>query len=209
MKKAVFVLVPMLAILGWFGWKGMVSTKEAAPAAASSPAITVQEAVAPTAITWQGAPPTQSVMDASAVFKRAFWRRPSAQDEILHAVRHEWSDADGLARWQWFIVVKASPRLIKDLRDNNSFGLVPAASGPAAAESPDWFEFNPVQVSEIQSPDARLRLMFSKADNTLYATASGGGFTKGAPEPLPPAIQSAPSIGRLPSYSPPTPKPEE
>jgi hypothetical protein len=193
MKKAAFALIPVLAILGWLGWQGMASKK--APAPNATPAIV-----------WQGAPPTRTVKDAEEVFKQAFWRRPSAEDEILHADRYEWSDAEGVVRWQWFLVVKASPGLLKDLRDDNSFGLVEAASSSALSEAPSWFEFNPVQVSEMQSPDARLRLMFSKTDNTLYATASGGGFTKGAPEPPPPAIESAPSVGRLPAHSPAKPK---
>ena len=202
MKKAVILLVPILAILAWFGLPGRGS-KESAPA---TPSVTVvPELIIPSAITWQGAAPTQSVTDAAEVFKRAFWRRPSGEDEILHAERHEWSDADGVARWQWFIVVKASPGLLKDLRDDNTFGLVAAASGPAATDAPAWFEFNPEDVSEMHSRDSGLRLMFSKGDNTLYATASGYGFTKGAAEPTP-VIRTAPISGRLPSTSPPTPE---
>jgi hypothetical protein len=51
-----------------------------------------------------------------------------------------------------------------------------------------------------------MRLMFSKTDNVLYATDSGRGFTKGAPEP---AKQAAPptASGRLPTTPPPISKP--
>jgi hypothetical protein len=50
-----------------------------------------------------------------------------------------------------------------------------------------------------------MRLFFSKSDNTLYATAAGRGFTRGAPEaPLP--AQAAPTTGRLPTTSPPNPE---
>ncbi|MCF7674586.1 MAG: hypothetical protein K9N23_13415 [Akkermansiaceae bacterium] len=189
MKNSVFVLIPVLAILGWLGWHGT----------ASKNAVTGNGA--PTII-WQGEPPTRTVTDAEEVFKRAFWRRPSVEDEILHAERHEWSCAEGLVRWQWFLVVKASPGLLKDLRDDNSFGLVPTAAVSAVSTAPVWFAFKPAEVSEMQSPDSGLRLMFGKNDNTLYATASGHGFTKGEPEP-PPSIQEAPVPGRIPTTSPP------
>ena len=50
-----------------------------------------------------------------------------------------------------------------------------------------------------------MRLFFSKNGNTLYATAAGRGFTRGAPEAPPPA-QAAPATGRLPLTSPPNPE---
>ena len=157
-------------------------------------------------IAWRQAPPTKTVTDSEAVFKRAFWRRPGPGDEILHAERHEWSDAEGLQRWQWFLVVKASPELIKDLRDDNAFGLVPGATVSLNPEAPDWFVINPDDFSLFQSPQTGMRLMFSKAGHTLYATDSGRGFTKGAPEPSPP-IPQAPVPGRLPAARPPLTKP--
>lgn len=191
MKNAALVLIPVLAVLGWLCWKGMVSKN--APARNDAPPII-----------WQGAPPTRTVTDAEEVFKRAFWRRPSAEDEILHAERHEWSDAGGLVRWQWFLVVKPSPGLLKDLRDHNSFGMVPAASVAAVSEVPVWFAFKPGDVVEMRSPDSSLRLMFGKSDTPLYAASSGHGFTKGEPEPPAPA-QGAPDPGRIPTTSPPKP----
>ena len=51
-----------------------------------------------------------------------------------------------------------------------------------------------------------MQLIFSKMDNTLYATDSGGGFQPGAPEPTTPLLQTA-SAGRLPTTPPPIPKP--
>jgi hypothetical protein len=51
-----------------------------------------------------------------------------------------------------------------------------------------------------------MRLMFSKTDNTLYATDSGRGFTKGAPEPDNQIPQAA-APGRLPTTLPPLTKP--
>jgi len=158
------------------------------------------------AIAWRQKAPTTTVTDSEEIFKRAFWRLPGSEDEILHAERHEWRDGDGLQRWQWFLVVKASPQLIKDLRDDNAFGLVPGSVGSLNPEAPDWFVFKPDDFSVLQSPHSGMRLMFSKTDNTLYATDSGRGFTKGAPEP---AKQAAPASapGRLPTTPPPHSKP--
>jgi hypothetical protein len=188
MKKLPLLLVPLLAVIGWLAWP-------AASDKAEPPAV---------AVTWQGAPPTLTMTDAEEIFKKAFWRRPAADDEILHAVRHEWSDEAGLLRWQWFLVVKASPGLIQYLRDDNAFGLVPASSVPLSSEAPAWFRFDQAEVALLQSPQSSMQLIFSKHDNTLHATASGRGFTRGAPEP-PPAAQGAPSPGRLPTSPPPPP----
>jgi len=191
MKKLWFILVPLSAAIGWLAWRA----EDAGPQPTADPAP----------VSWQGAPPTLTLNDAEEIFKKAFWRQPAADDEILNAVRHEWSDEEGLLRWQWFLAVKASPGLIRYLRDDNAFGLVPASSVPLSSEAPAWFRFDQGEVAPLQSPQSSMQLIFSKHDNTLYATASGRGFTRGAPEP-PPAIQGAPSPGRLPTTPPPRPK---
>lgn len=170
----------------------------------------VQRAPAPTAppaeisIVWRDGPPNLLSRDAEEIFKKAFWRRPSSLDQIQQAERHEWRDADGLKRWQWFLVVKASPDLIKYLRDDNAFGLVAASEAPEVTEAPGWFQFKRKEVTVLQSRHAGMRLMFSKSDNTLYATDSGRGFTNGAPEPSS-TSQGAQPPGRIPNSPPPKP----
>jgi len=191
MKKLWFILVPLLAVIGWLAWRAVDAGRSAAD---SVP------------ISWKGAPPTLTLTDGEEIFKKAFWRRPAPADQIQQAERHEWRDADGLERWQWFLVVSASPELIKYLRDDNAFGLVPTSAVPVISEAPAWFRFNPEDFTVLQARHAGMRLMFSKSDNTLYATDSGRGFTKGAPEP-PPATQGDQSPGRIPSSPPPKPKP--
>lgn len=191
MKKLPLLLIPLLAVIGWLAWPA-ASDKAEPPAVAA-------------AVTWQGAAPTLTITDGDEIFKRAFWRRPTADDKILHAVRHEWSDEGGLLHWQWFLVVKASPGLIQYLRDDNAFGLVPSTSSSAIPEAPAWFRFNPAEVLRLQSPQSALQLIFCNHDSTLHATASGRGFTRGASEP-PPAVQGAPGPGRIPTTSPPRPK---
>lgn len=145
-------------------------------------------------------------IDPAEVFRRAFWQPPGTGDKILHAERREWTDADGLKRWQWFLVVEPSPGLVKYLREDNAFGLVRGSAGLLDREAPGWFVFKPDDFSMFRSPHSGMRLMFSKADNVLYATDSGRGFTKGAPEP---ARQAAPpsASGRLPTTPPPISKP--
>lgn len=167
----------------------------------------VQRAPAPTAppaensIVWRDGPPDLLGRDPEEIFKKAFWRRPSSLDKIQQAERHEWRDADGLKRWQWFLVVKASPDLIKYLRDDNAFGLVAASEAPEVTEAPGWFQFKRKEVTVLQSRHTGMRLMFSKSDNTLYATDSGRGFTSGAPEPSS-TFQGTQPSGRIPSSPP-------
>jgi hypothetical protein len=189
-RKVALGGVVAVLVLGWLTVSRLSSR---APAAAP---------VKPSVIAWRQEAPSTTVTDAEEIFKRAFWRRPSEEDQILQAERHEWSDKDGLQRWQWFLMVKASPKLIKDLKDDNVFGLMPGSSDPLNREAPVWFVFKPDDFSTFQSPQTGLRLMFSKVDNTLYATDSGRGFTKGAPEPDKPTKQVS-GPGRLPARMPP------
>jgi hypothetical protein len=190
MKKRIVSLITLLSLagIGWLGWRAGSDQRDTPSAAA--------------AVTWKGEPPTLTVTDAGKIFERAFWRQPAAEDQILHAERREWRDKDGLQRWQWFLVVSASPGLITYLREENAFGLLASPAVPVISEAPAWFRFNPEDVSTMSAPQASMGLMFSKKDNTLYATASGRGFTKGAPEPAKPLPQTS-TPGRLPTTLPP------
>jgi hypothetical protein len=144
--------------------------------------------------------------DPVKIFQRAFWASPTSEDSILHAERREWSDADGVLKREWFLVVEPSPALLKRLRDDNAFGLIPASSAAAIGNAPDWFRFGAGDVSVLKAPHGKLQLIFSRNDRTLYATDSGLGFRRGAPEPVRPAPQPAPVPGRLPIKLPPGPQ---
>ena len=81
--------------------------------------------------------------DPELVFRRAFWRRPGAGDEILHAERREKAgDGASVAEWRWYLVVKPGPELRAWLA-TNPFSLhpAPAAAGLElnAAGHPVWF----------------------------------------------------------------------
>jgi len=196
MKPRSWILLLLVAgalIAAWLGWQ---------MSAGRSPGVASE---AGTSVAEDSEPPTKTVTDTVEIFKRAFWRRPAPEDEILHAERQEWSDAEGLQRWRWFLVVKASPALVKSLREENAFGLLPSESVPPPGDAPGWFAFQPENFELLQSPDRSMHLFFSISDNTLYATAAGRGFTRGAPE-APPPVQAASAPGRLPTTSPPNPE---
>lgn len=143
--------------------------------------------------------PTSTVTDPAEVFKRAFWRLPADGDKILHAERREWSDDHGVTKWQWFIEVEPSEKLVKYLRTENSFGLVPVGSAGDMKEAPGWFAFDPIEF-EVLGSRGNLRMIFSRTGNRLFATDSGGGFHPGVPEPTKRPTDPVPS-GRLPSAS--------
>ena len=69
------------------GWQGRQGATPAVPSEEASPEIV-----------WESDPPSAVEQEAEEVFKRAFWRRPSAEDRIIKAERHEWHDAEG----NWF-----------------------------------------------------------------------------------------------------------
>lgn len=142
-----------------------------------------------------------------AVFKRAFWRRPAADDLIKNAVLEEWQqDGSGVSRWQWFIEVEPSQDLKAWLQQRNPFSLakkVTAQLPVGATAAPAWFPTTARGFDIYQSADARTSLLFSLEENVLFATASGHGFAKGAADPAKPIVKIG-TTGRLPLTPPPS-----
>jgi hypothetical protein len=192
-KQSLLILIPLLAVLSWLGWRQLEPRKNQSPKPEQQ-------------VTWIGAPPDRVVMDPVLVFQRAFWRSPTADDEIVHAERYEWHDAEGVTRWNWFMELRPSPELLKYLRDDNAFGLSRTSSVTWSDERPAWFNFKSTTAVVMKSAQTKLQLIFMTAENTLYATDSGFGTRRGAPEPASPTPQ-APVPGRLPTSLPPSPKP--
>lgn len=120
--------------------------------------------------------------DPQEVFQRAFWRRPTAEDRILHAERREWvSEEDGVRRWQWFLAVQPGAALDQWLREDNAFGLARVTSTApfdGFAQSPSWFPTKgELAECEIhQAAGNRMTLIFDPAKKVLYATDAGHGF---------------------------------
>ncbi len=202
MKKFQLLLIALAIVsLAWLGCR-----RSAAP-----PAPRVQHVDKASTTASKEDPPTNIENDPVRIFQRAFWASPTGEDEILHAERREWIDSDNVQKWQWFLVVKPSPALLKRLRDDNAFGLMPAAAVNLPSDAPEWFAFNKDEVSVLHAPQGNLQLIFSKDKHTLYATDGGLGLRPGAPAPVrpPPPARPAPPPGRLPSAHPPISDPPE
>lgn len=155
-------------------------------------------------------PPDQTIVDAVEVFQRAFWKRPTADDKILHAERREWSDANGISNWQWFIAVETSSALRKHLREDNAFSLIASADIQPPPDAPTWFRFPTESMDALHAAHGRMTLWFAKTSPVLFATDSGAGFRPGAAEPGRAGATTSSSLaetGRLPLTSPPLPQP--
>lgn len=194
MRKLSLVLAVMAAtLLLWLGWLWSEGRREEAPAA-------------PMVATPRAGGPTDVETDPVKVFQRALWANPASDDQILHAERREWKDAEGLQKWQWFLVVKPSPALLKRLREDNAFGLMPAAEVSRLISPPAWFYFQPGEISVMKAAAGGMQLIFSKDLKTLHATDSGLGFRPGLPEPAKsPSPAATAKPGRLINTPPPLP----
>lgn len=153
--------------------------------------------------------PTSRSTAPDEVFHKAFWQRPTVDDRILHAERREWVDEGGLQKWQWFLVVDASPALLKRLREDNVFGLRAVGEAPAWRNAPEWFRIPPSGVEFMTSATGAFCLILEPTGRRIYATDSGNGFRPGAVDAVPDSSSrdSAPSQagGRLPDSMPPHP----
>lgn len=126
------------------------------------------------------AKPTSTVNDAKEVFQKAFWFRPTPDDEILHAERREWADENGVSSWQWFIAVKPSAALTSYLRDRNPFQVRPLTGPlPALAKAPAWFPVKATSADYDITGADKLLILTQKAKGIIYACDSGGGFRAG------------------------------
>jgi hypothetical protein len=155
-------------------------------------------------------------MPPEEVFQRALWRRPAADDKILHAERREWTKEStrGVDRWQWFIAVEPGAALKKWLREQNPFSVRPVgnADAPEIKDAPAWFPAdNSGYIVHTGGTTGSLTFLWSRQGETLYATGSGTGFQPGVAGPATPTPAPAPQAtpqGRLPQTPPPTsPKP--
>ncbi len=192
MKRAV-ILPIALAVAGGAIWGCKIRTdgSDATHKNASPPA--------------QVQPPDTTVTDSTAVFQRAFWKRPTAADKILHAERREWKDENAVSRWQWFLEVEPSPEIVSHLRENNSFRLQSAGTAAIPADAPDWFIRNTKDTEILAAPGGGMSLIFTPGDAKLYAMGAGGGFRAGAPETPAPVPTTPVTTGRFPNTPPPNP----
>lgn len=114
--------------------------------------------------------------DPAVVFQKAFWRRASTDDQILHAERRQWHTAGGVRKWQWFIAVNPGPQLVEWLA-TNPFSLASTPSPAAIHNPPTWFPKPSTDFQIHQNPEGHFILLLSRDGKHLYATDSGHGFT--------------------------------
>jgi hypothetical protein len=141
----------------------------------------------PSAVSFPSAQPDAHglalVRDHTAVFQRAFWRRPAPDDEILHAERRDWLDASsGVEKWQWYIAVHPGAAFRDWLLKDNPFELVVVTPGTelaALTSPPAWFPA-PGELAGLvryRNREGRYFVFHDLAKNRLYATDAGGGFS--------------------------------
>ena len=191
-RLLIFVIVAALAGGAWFFARHRIGPSEDAPksAAKSLP------------------PPTSTNTNVTEVFQRAFWKRPTENDKILHAERREWADGDGVDRWQWFIAVDPSVELARYLNEQNPFSM----SAPKdvvvlpAEQVPEWFPKSADGFTVQQTADRQMIFLFELDSGRLFAASQGRGFAKAAEVPVATPKTSAQAQGRLPTTPPPTPK---
>jgi hypothetical protein len=149
----------------------------------------------------------ESETDQVEVFRRAFWRHPSAEDKIRHAERREWSGTSGVQRWDWFIAVDASESLTTYLLEENPFQLNASAEPQTFSEVPAWFPETSAGFELHQSLNGEMTILFNAATRQLYATSNGHGFRAGVPEaPVSAPASQDQGLGRLPNKAPPMPE---
>ena len=122
-----------------------------------------------------------SIEDPKIVFKKAFWRHPGEEDQILHAERREWSTADGVGRWQWFIEVRPGAAM-KEWLATNPFGLAPTKGSVeiSGGGAPPWFSIFGPGREIFQKQGGGFTLFYSTDGTRVFAMDSGYGFTQAA-----------------------------
>jgi hypothetical protein len=124
--------------------------------------------------------------DASAVFQRAFWRRPGADIRVLDGERREWLDANSaVQKWQWFVAVQTSADFRAWLLERNPFELSKATTPIAASEiseAPAWWA--PASkwssFTTYRNGAEKLVVLLDPESGQLFATGQGAGFAAAA-----------------------------
>lgn len=174
------LLAVLAAVLLLAGGAVVWLLRSPGPAGAPGPAVPPKVASAPakgdkSAVTLAVEP------DKTQVFQRAFWRRPGSGDRILHAERKEWSDATGVQKWQWFIVVDPSPEFRRWLIEDNPFELAALASGGeevAVENAPKWFPGLDARaaLAQYRNRGGRMIVLLDRKSGRIFATDGGSGF---------------------------------
>ncbi len=171
-RTLVFVAVAVVVVGAAAAWRFLPSFR---PAPKPAPVTTVAPPKAP-----PGGLALEQ--DPAQVFQRAFWRRPAADDKILHAERRDWLDASsGVEKWQWFVAVQPGPAFREWFFKDNPFELVPIpADAPSVplTSPPSWLPAASelARFSRYRNREGRFLVFHDLTTNRLFATDQGGGF---------------------------------
>ncbi len=122
------------------------------------------------------------IEDAQVVFRRALWRKPQPDDKVVNAIRREWSDGDGVTRWDWYLVVDPGAAL-KAWLATNPFSLKrverPREGGASRAPGrPEWFPKSLAGFEVYQGSMGDLVFIRDGSTQRIYLADSGAGFAK-------------------------------
>lgn len=169
MSRWTIVLLGLVALMLWQVRSSRWLSGESQPETAAVPPV-----AAP------GSVELEVERDKALVFQRAFWRRPGADDRILHAERREWKDATGVQKWQWFVAVEPSASLREWLLTTNPFELAAGTSAEIRPieNPPNWFPSLAERVGFTcyYNREGYFRVFFNAATNRIFATDGGAGF---------------------------------
>ncbi len=121
-------------------------------------------------------------MEGAEIFQRAFWRRPTDADKILHAERREWIGGGeaGVRKWEWFMALEPSGGLVEDLKRRFSLEARPLVLEPLAT-APDWFRGAlKKDATVVAAADGSLQLILLPGGKQILATGVGAGFAPAA-----------------------------
>jgi hypothetical protein len=174
--------------LGWwvvcFRDRGEPSSPAPVPEAGPPPRVP-SPPVPPLPVTGGDRDQAETGFPPELVFARVFWRRPDAGDRILHAERREWSDGDGVTRWQVFLAVEPGPALAEWLA-TNPFSLVTVtALERDIPDPPPWFPKPAAAGLLQQSPVGNLVVMTASGGRTVFVSDHDRGFSRPVPVPAP------------------------
>ncbi len=178
--RSKILIVAAVVVLAAIGVKVGLDRRAGGPASGPAPAAPGIVLTSPSAVTTDG---VRRDRDHAAVFQRAFWRRPTPADRVLHAERRDWTkDANNnVEKWEWFIAIEPSPAFREWLLKDNPFELVAVPSGTElkpVGTPPDWFPpaTDLATFTRYRNREGRYQVFHDAAKNRLYAADAGGGF---------------------------------
>jgi len=123
-----------------------------------------------------------TTLDSVAVFHRALWRRPQPDDTILNAQRRDWSDAEGVTHWDWFLAISPGPQL-QAWFATNPFSLQKVSQPRSShlrdlAQAPAWFPKDFVNLDVFEALSGNFLLVVDPETKGIFLSDSGGGLTR-------------------------------